>query len=120
VTLMEYTVTSHDGITVLTLKEPNLTHSVSADLKAELLILAASDDNAFILDVSSVEDCDSDGLSALLFAQRTLAASDRTCKMVGVKGELRTMIRLSQFEHLFEFYPSLRAAEASCAPSKKK
>ncbi len=115
---MEYTVASHDLITLLTLHEKQLTHDVSADLKAELLILTAQDENPFIMDLSTVEECDSDGLSALLMAQRTLAASDRACKLVGVSADMRQMLRLSQVDHLFEFYPSVRAAEASCVPAK--
>lgn len=121
---MDYRVESKNGITVLTLNEKHLDHTLSALLKAELLILTAQDEGPMIIDLSKVKSCDSDGLAALLVAQRTHTEAGRALKIAAASTSIRKMMDLSRLTSRFEMYPSLAAAVRSCAkrpaPAKRK
>ena len=116
---MDYHVESKNGITVLTLNEKHLNQNLSALLKAELLILTAQDEGPMIIDLSHVKTCDSDGLAALLVAQRTHAEAGRSLKIAGASASIRKLMELSRLLKAFELYPSLTAARRSATPKKK-
>ncbi|HZV13407.1 MAG TPA: STAS domain-containing protein [Candidatus Kapabacteria bacterium] len=108
-----------DKATIFVLNEPHLDGNISAELKAEFLI-HCPDKGSFIVDLSGVKSCDPDGLSALLVAHRELESDGRNLKIAGASDAVMRIMRISQLHNRFEFFNSVKSANASAAPAKKK
>lgn len=110
---MKFSVEQDDELVTFTLKEPRLDSTTAPEVKSELLILLQEGIKAIIIDLSNVEFCDSQGLSALLLAHRQMKESEGFVLLVGVNENVRNLLRISQIEYLFEFHDTVEAAVAS-------
>lgn len=78
----------------------------------ERTLLSAADDRAgeVIVDLTSCSFLDSRGLGVLVATRGRLARSNRRLALVLPKPSVVRIFRITQFDELFEIYPSLRAA----------
>ncbi len=67
---MKYEIDKQQDYTIFRLREKDLNHKISADLKTELIFLQKEIKNQFIIDLQDVNKCDSSGLSCLLLSER--------------------------------------------------
>lgn len=107
---MKFTIESSDNIVIFTLKNDNLDSRISADFKAELLIICQSDINALILDLNDVQSIDSSGLGGILLAYRQLNEHEIPMLLVGVQDMVRTIMDISQVSSQFEFFDTVSDA----------
>jgi len=82
---MKYAIENNDNIVIFTLKNEALNSRISADFKAELLILCQPSLDALILDISTVQSIDSAGLGGILLAYRQLHEHGVPVILVGVQ-----------------------------------
>jgi len=123
---MRFTIKKEENSTIFRLNELNLDGRISSELKAEFLIQCPLEGD-FIVDLSPVEACDPDGLSALLVAKRELEEDDRRLKIAGAAKGVMHSIRTAQLHDAFQFFDSVHhalgldgAATKKKTPSKKK
>ena len=107
---MRFSVDQDDELIVFTIKEPILDASNAPEVKSELLILCQPEVKAIIVDLSMVQVCDSQGLSAILLANRQMKEHEGFVVLAGVQDNVRNLFRISQIEYLFEFQPSVNDA----------
>ena len=107
---MRFSSEHSDNVVVFTLKTPNLDSEISAQVKAELLILCQPDIEALIFDLSNVKYVDSTGLGALLLANRQLREYETPIVLVGVQEMVMKMLNISQLENIFEYCNSVDEA----------
>jgi len=110
---MHFTIDQQDTTTIFRLKEARLDSSNSSALKAEFLILAQPDVETLIVDLSEVQSIDSAGLSALLLAERQQSAHGGELRLAGVNENVRSLLRLTQLDRVFQSYPTLNEALAA-------
>jgi len=109
---MRFSVEQDDELVVFTLKEPALDSLLAPEVKSEILILCQPSVKALVVDLSAVQLCDSQGLSALLLANRQMKDNEGFVILVGTQDNVRQMFRISQIEYLFEFQPTVNDAIA--------
>jgi anti-anti-sigma factor len=110
---MKFEVTKNGSSAVLTLKERKLDMSVSPELKGEFILLCRPTLKSLIVDLSSVEFCDSSGLSALLIADRQMRQHSGEVKLVGVHKKVMALLKISQLDKVFPVFDSVaKAAKA--------
>lgn len=107
---MNYTVENKDNIVIFKLENPTIESTVSAELKAKMLILAQPDIDALIIDMSSAEAIDSSGLGALLLANRQLKDHEIPVILVGVRDFVRSLMNMTKIDEVFEFFPTVEEA----------
>ncbi len=107
---MKYTIEHNDNIVIFTLKNDTLNSRISADFKAELLIICQYDIQALILDLSTVESIDPSGLGGILLAYRQLHEHEIPVILVGVQEMVRTIMNISQIGNQFVFCETIEEA----------
>jgi anti-anti-sigma factor len=107
---MKFTIESSDNIVIFTLKNDNLDSRISADFKAELLIICQSDINALVLDLTAVGSIDSSGLGGILLAYRQLNEHEIPMILVGVQDMVRTIMDISRVSSQFVFFDTVNEA----------
>lgn len=110
---MRFTVERNDKLVIFTLKNERLDGEVSANFKAELLILSQFDIDALIIDMSNVQSIDSAGLGALLLAYRQLKDYAIPVVLCGVQDLVMSLLSISQLQNLFEFFDTVDGAVES-------
>lgn len=109
---MRFSVEQDDELVVFTVKEPTLDAVLAPDVKSEILIICQPSVKALIIDLSMVQLCDTQGLSALLLARRQMNDNEGFIVLVGVNEHVRNLFRITQIEELFEFKESVSHAIA--------
>ncbi|MDX9789672.1 MAG: STAS domain-containing protein [Candidatus Kapaibacterium sp.] len=104
---MNYTIEHKDNIVIFKLENQTVESSISAELKAKMLILAQPDIDALVIDMSSVEAIDSSGLGALLLANRQLKDHEIPVILTGVKDFVRSLMSMTKIDEVFEFFPTV-------------
>lgn len=107
---MRFSVEQQDTVAIFTLKESSFDAVLSPDVKAELLIICQPTLEALIIDLSMVQLCDSSGLSALLLAHRLMKEHEAPVILVGASDRIKSLLRISQLEWLFEYYATVEEA----------
>src|SRR5438132_13951524 len=110
---MHFTTDQQDTTTVFRLKEPRLDSRTAGQLKAEFLILSQPDIDTLIVDLSDVKQIDSAGISALLLAQRQMKIHTGEVRLVGVREDVLSMLRLTQLDRLFPIFSTVEEALAA-------
>lgn len=110
---MHFTTEQGDSNTVFRLKEDKLDSRNAGQLKAEFLILAQPDIDALIVDLSEVKHIDSAGISALLLAQRQMKIHEGELRLVGVRPDVMSMLRLTQLDRIFPIFNTVEEALAA-------
>jgi anti-anti-sigma factor len=107
---MKYAIENNDNIVIFTLKNEALNSRISADFKAELLILCQPSIDALILDISTVQSIDSAGLGGVLLAYRQLHEHGVPIILVGVQEMVKMIMDISQIGNQFVFCDTLEEA----------
>ncbi|MBU1298997.1 MAG: STAS domain-containing protein [Bacteroidetes bacterium] len=108
---MKFDVKKDGNLTILTIKEKKIDTSVSAELKAEFLILCKpKNSEVLVVDMKAVEFCDSSGLSALLIAHRTMNEHKGEVRFANVNKSILNLLKISQLDRLFRIYGTVKQA----------
>ncbi len=110
---MKFEVTKDNHSAILTLLERKLDVSVSPDLKGEFILLCRGPIKSLIVDLSSVEFCDSSGLSALLIAERQMRQNGGVIKLAGLHKKVLSLLKISQLDKVFPIFDSVAKAAKS-------
>ncbi|MEY3385240.1 MAG: hypothetical protein RIR53_51 [Bacteroidota bacterium] len=110
--LMRFSVEQDDELVVFTLKEPTLDAVLAPEVKSEILIICQPAVKALVIDLSMVQLCDTQGLSALLLARRQMNENEGFVVIVGTNENVRNLFRISQIDGMFEFKNSVNEAIA--------
>jgi anti-anti-sigma factor len=104
---MRFSVEQDNDIVIFTLKEPKLDGVNAPDVKAEFLIICQPNVEALVIDLANVGECDNNGVSALLLANRLMKEHDAPVFLTGVSEQVRSLLELSMVAHNFEFRESV-------------
>jgi anti-sigma B factor antagonist len=107
---MKFDVQEKNGILIFSLYEKRLDANLAADLKGEFLIMCTSAVKELVIDLSSVEFCDSSGLSSLLFAERQMRENGGSVKLAGLTESVASLIKISQLDRVFSIHPTVDEA----------
>ncbi|MBI1804723.1 MAG: STAS domain-containing protein [Ignavibacteriae bacterium] len=108
---MKFDVTKNGKATVLTLSGKKLDATTSPALKAEFLVLCKPKVcRRLIVDMNSVEFCDSSGLSALLIADRTMREHGGSVHLVRVHKKVLDLMKISQLDRVFSIHKKIEEA----------
>ena len=105
--VMNYTIERRDNIVIFTVKNTNLDSSISAQFKAEILIVAQPNIKALAIDLTDVEYVDSSGLGAILLAHRQLIDHEIPVLLIGVQQPVRKMLSISHLEQIFHYFDNV-------------
>ena len=95
--------THKNGTSVtLTLKEKKLDSSVSPELKGEFLLICKPKTEKLVIDLGSVDFCDSSGLSALLIADRKMKEHGGKVELINVNKKVANLLKISMLDRVFE------------------
>lgn len=98
---MNFEVKQEDNITIFKLNEARLDTNISGLLKGEFtMLLKVEGANKFILDLSSVESCDSSGLSAILVANRILNSTNGQMRIASPSEKVYALIKITQLDRV--------------------
>lgn len=111
--MMKFDVKEKNGKIIFSLYEKRLDAQISADLKGEFLIICTSAISELIIDLSSVEFCDSSGLSSLLFAERQMRENGGSVKLAGLTENVASLIKISQLDRIFSIHATVEDAMAT-------
>lgn len=104
----EFNIT--DGIAIFKLNENRFDSSIAGLVKAEFTIILSEEVNKLVVDMSTVEYCDSSGLSALLLAFRILQTEEGKIKIAAPQKSVKTLIEISQLDKILPIYDSVEEA----------
>ena len=107
---MKFTIEKSDGIVIFRLKASSIDSDISAQLKAEILIVSQPDIKALIVDLESVDYIDSAGMGALLLAHRQLREHAIPVILVSVKDVVLKIFDLLNLSNVFVFKDSVKQA----------
>jgi anti-anti-sigma factor len=107
---MQFDIKKSGKATILKVHEKKLDAADSPDLKGEFLVLCTAQLKELIVDLSSVEFCDSSGLGALLIAERKMREHGGVVKLVGVQKKILSLLKISHLDRTFQIYASLAEA----------
>ncbi|NUN09427.1 MAG: STAS domain-containing protein [Ignavibacteriaceae bacterium] len=111
---MNYSVKLEDDILIFTLLESKLDTSNSGAMKTELTRTFTSREkfSAFVLDLSSVENCDSSGLSVLLVANRFAVERNYGFRIVTESPKILNLIKITRLDEVLIVAPDLVKARS--------
>lgn len=107
---MQITTASHDGKTILSLKEERLDAHNSGDLRDRILKLLENGDTQLVIDLSEVRFIDSSGLGALLSGYKNATLRSGSFVLTGLQPRVQSMFELTRLHRVFEIFPSVEAA----------
>lgn len=98
---MNFEVKKEAGVTIFKLNEARLDTNISGLLKGEFtMLLKVEGAQKFILDLSSVESCDSSGLSAILVANRILNSTNGQMRIASPSEKVYALIKITQLDRV--------------------
>ncbi len=99
---MKFDVTKNGKATILKIRGRKLDATIAPELKAEFLILCKPKNSTkLIIDMNDVQFCDSNGLSALLIAHRTMREHGGSVHLAHVHDKVLNLMRISQLDRVF-------------------
>jgi anti-anti-sigma factor len=99
---MKFTTHTDGTTTTLTIQERKLDSSIASELKGEFLLVCKPKIKTLVVDLATVEFCDSSGLSALLIADRKMKEHDGKVRLVNVGKKVSSLIHISMLDRVFE------------------
>ncbi len=99
---MQFEIHKGTGSVTLVLKERRLDSTIASDLKGEFLILCKPKLGLLVVDLGSVEFCDSSGLSALLIADRKMREHGGRVRLINVHKKVSSLIKISMLDRVFD------------------
>ncbi|GAB1441597.1 anti-sigma factor antagonist BldG [Ignavibacteriales bacterium] len=108
---MNYTNNKIDGISIFTLNEIRLDANISGLVKGEFTSLVKENSvRKMVIDLSSVESCDSSGLSTLLVANRLIGSVSGSLRIVCPSKKILTLIKITQLDKVLKLSNSIEEA----------
>ena len=108
---MNFEVKKENNVTIFKLNEERLDTNISGLLKGEFtMLLKVEGAKKFILDLSSVESCDSSGLSAILVANRILNSTNGHMRIASPSEKVYSLIKITQLDRVLPVYDSVEEA----------
>ena len=108
---MQFETKKKGNTTILKVHERRLDATTSPELKGKFLLLCKPPMKELIIDLSSVEFCDSTGLSALLIAERQMRETSGRVKLVGIQKSILSLLKISHLDRTFQIFSSMAKAE---------
>jgi len=99
---MSFRTEKHDNYTVITFSTDKLDAVVAPDLKSELVLLNKNGERNLLLDMSSVNYCDSSGLSALLIGYRMCSQTNGSFIISSIQPAVKKLITISQLDSIIK------------------
>lgn len=100
-----------DDVAVFKLNEAKFDSQIAGLVKGELTILLHAEDlKKLVFDLSSVEYCDSSGLSAILLAFRILQSNEGHIRIGAPQKSVQTLIEISQLNRVLPVIESVDEA----------
>lgn len=110
---MKFDVKKNGNATILKIQDRRLDSTISAELKAEFLLLCKPKvTEKLVVDLSNVEFCDSSGLSALLIADRTMRQHGGSVHLVHVHQKVMNLMNISMLNRVFTIHATVADAIA--------
>ena len=98
---MNFEIKKENNVTIFKLNEQRLDTNISGLLKGEFtMLLKVEGAKKFILDLSSVESCDSSGLSAILVANRILNVNEGHMRLAAPSEKVFSLIQITQLDRV--------------------
>jgi len=98
---MNFEVKKENNVTIFKLNEERLDTNISGPLKGEFtMLLKVEGAKKFILDLSSVESCDSSGLSAILVANRILNSTNGHMRIASPSEKVYSLIKITKLDRV--------------------
>ncbi len=110
---MNFHLENRDNIVVFKILDNSIEGKAAADLKAKILVVAQSDIDALLIDLSNVAVMDSSGLGALLLAHRQLKEHNLPVVLIGVQTFLKSLLNITRIEDIFSYYETVEEAIAN-------
>ena len=108
---MNFEVKKENNVTIFKLNEKRLDTNISGLLKGEFtMLLKVEGAKKFILDLSSVESCDSSGLSAILVANRILNSTNGHMRIASPSEKVYSLIKITQLDRVLPVCDSVEDA----------
>ena len=107
---MHFTIDKNEKYVVIKLHEEKLNTLISADLKAELVVMQSQGFDNIILDLTDTKYCDSSGLSAILVGNRICKNANGTFVLTGLNDAVKKLVEISQLNNVLVITPTLNEA----------
>jgi anti-anti-sigma factor len=108
---MNFDVEIIDDALIFRLRETRLDAEISGLVKREIAeALRQHDAGKLLIDLSSVETCDSSGLGALLVAHRLATAAKGVAVFAGVSERLAKLLEITRLDQLLTLVPTAEDA----------
>lgn len=107
--MSNFSIENKEGYSIVHMNAARLDNQATAELRSELVLLAGKGVKTMILDLTSCNYCDTAGLSAILIAHRL--CKDGMLILVGVSGEVASMLSIQRFDPELVLESSLPDAE---------
>ena len=101
---MQFEHVDIDRITVVMVKETQLTSKEAPDVKTSLLEILSKGQNIILINLQTVEHIDSTGLGALLFGKRQSAANDKEIYFCELNKKVTSLIRIARLDQVFTLF----------------
>jgi len=108
---MNFTTTSGDRHSIVTIEAEKLGGVISPELKALFVELKNSGVKNILLDMSNARYCDSSGLSAILVGNRICKNSHGTFVVCGLTEMVMKLVQISQLETVLNITPTCQEGE---------
>ena len=108
---MEHKVEKKGNYVVVSTLADTLNTTNAPDLKSEFVLATNEGFKNIILDISSVEFCDSSGLSAILVANRLCEQLEGTFILTGLQSEVEHLIKISLLDTILRIVETVDEAE---------
>lgn len=80
---------------------------------AQQTVMPLLDAGPVVVDAGRLEYVSSAGMRMLLLAAKRLAVKNRKAILSGVSAEIQDIMKMTGFDHMFEFHPTLDSAVAA-------
>ncbi|MBQ2321946.1 MAG: STAS domain-containing protein [Bacteroidales bacterium] len=104
-----FKIENKDGYSVITMSAERLDGQTTPQLRSELVLLAGNQVSNMILDLSSCNYCDTNGLSAIMIAHRL--CKNGSLVLVGVNDEVQSILSIQNFDPKLNIEANVGEAE---------
>lgn len=104
------TVIKEEKYTLVKINESRLTSMNAPELKSQFVMLNAEGIKNIIVDLSTVEYCDSSGLSAILVGNRLCRGANGSFVITHLQDGVIKIISISQLDRVLSITPSVEEA----------
>lgn len=108
---MNFTTTSGEKHSIVTIEAEKLGGVISPELKALFVELNNNGAKNILLDMSNARYCDSSGLSAILVGNRICKNANGTFVICGLTDMVLKLVQISQLESVLNITPTRQEGE---------